>query len=131
MGTLSAYGAAMSGEETRIHLNGMTPGELALLRDIAEVVAEKTVEKTLTAIGLEPTDPIASQALFGALRKIATDAADPEKFKDDEWTRRWRTLTQGAFGKAFITAIGLAVYGGLHALWSGIKAIMPSGPPPH
>lgn len=99
-------------------------GDVALFKDIADAAAEKAVEKTFTAMGLDPNDPIAAQRDFVVLRELAQNANDPERRADDEWTHRTRVRMEGAFGKAVITAVGLAVLSAGHAIVAGAKAII-------
>lgn len=120
----------MSDSERQIYINNLSPGDLALLKDIAEVAADRAVKQMFNSMGIGD-DPMASQELFGALRKISKTMADDEYMADAIWTRRTRLLMNGAFGKAFFTAVGLAVVGGAHALWSGLRGLMPPGTPPH
>jgi hypothetical protein len=108
------------GIENRIHLNNLSPGDVALLKDIAEAAADKAVAKAFTSMGIDYNDPIASQALFGSLRRMS----DEDEEADRAWTRRTRMRMEGAVGKAIMSAIGLAMVGGAHAMWHGIKAVI-------
>jgi hypothetical protein len=113
------------GTERRQHIQDLSPGTLALLRDLAEATSEKTVRNFATVIGV-PKDPIEAQEMMAALRKIAKRLDDPEVIADTDWTRRTRRRTEGAFGKAVAAAITVAVIGGLHALVAGTRALLPA-----
>lgn len=108
----------------RLHVQNLTPGDVALLKDIAEAAADKSVAKMLTAMGLDPANPIGSQDLFGVLRDIAMRARDPEHLKDQEWMRRTRQRSEGMVGKVLVTATGLVVVGAMHTLWMGLRSLL-------
>lgn len=110
--------------DNRIHIGSLAPGDVALLRDIAEVVADKAVAKAFIAMGLDPEAPLDAQRDFSALRRLAVKMEDPEFAADQQWARNRRLLEKGVVGKAIITAIGLSVIGAAHALWTGFKAIV-------
>lgn len=116
--------------ENRIHIGELSPGDVALLKDVAEAAAEKAVNKCLIAMGLDPNDPIKAQEDFSIMRYVGEKIRDPEFKEDLAWLRRSRTLSQGIFGKAFMTAVGLACVGALNALWQGLMSIVrhPPGP---
>ena len=102
----------------------LSPGDVALLRDLAESAAEKAVSKTFLAMGLDVNDPISAQRDFGVLRDMTSMLKDDEFHRDLEWTRRTRKLHDGMVGKIVYSSIGLAVLGAANALWTGIKALM-------
>ncbi len=117
-------GEDREGSQPHHQISRWSAGDVALFKDIADAAAEKAVEKTFTAMGLDPSDPIEAQRDFVVLRDLAKRANDPERRADDEWTRRTRLRMEGVFGKAVVTAVGLAVLGAAHALIEGAKAII-------
>src|SRR5262245_2233874 len=101
-------------EEGRINIGDLKPGDVALLRDVAEAAAEKAVNKTFIAMGLDPSEPLKAQRDFNFLRDLVHDK---ELAADMSWLRRSRQRSEGIVGKAITTAVGLAVLGALHAIW--------------
>jgi hypothetical protein len=113
--------------EDRIKIGDLSPGDVALLKDVAEAAAEKAVNKTLLAMGLDPSDPIKAQQDFSIMRYVG-DKVREDEFKEDlAWVRRARKRSDGIIGKVLLTAVGLGVVGALHALWQGIKTFVGSG----
>ncbi|MDP2410339.1 MAG: hypothetical protein Q8M26_08640 [Pseudolabrys sp.] len=107
-------------EESRIHIGDLKPGDVALLRDVAESAAEKAVAKTFIAMGLDPAEPIKAQRDFSFLRDLVHDK-DLEA--DMSWLRRSRKRSEGIVGKVITTAVGLAVLGTLHAIWEYARTL--------
>ena len=108
-------------EESRIVLGDLKPGDVALLRDIAEAAAEKAVSKTFIAMGLDPEEPLKAQRDFNFLRDLVHDK---ELDADMQWLRRSRQRSEGLIGKAMATAIGLAVVGAVGFLWDGFRMFL-------
>jgi hypothetical protein len=104
--------------ESRINIGDLKPGDVALLRDVAESAAEKAVNKTFIAMGLDPSEPLSAQRDFNFLRGLVHD---DELRSDMDYLRRVRKRSEGMAGKAINTAIGLAVLGSLHAIWEYAK----------
>lgn len=113
----------------RVHIGEMSPGTVALLRDVAEEASEKTCRRWFEAMGLDPNNKIESQAMFSVLRDLPATIRDPDYKADRDWLRRTRKLSEGAFGKAILTAVGVGVVGALHTLWKGLQAFWPTPPP--
>lgn len=114
--------------EDRIRIGQLSPGDTALLRDLAEAAAEKAVNKCFVAMGLDPGNPIKAQEDFGVMRYVVERVREPEFKEDLTWVRRTRKRGEGLVGKALITAVGLSVVGALHAIWAGIKVIAGTQP---
>lgn len=108
--------------ESRIHLEGLKAGDVALLKDVAEAAATSAVEKTFIAMGLDPKDPIAAQKDFSYLRDMTSRARDQALADDMNWLRRTRLRCEGISGKVIMGVVGVATVGGLGALWEGFKA---------
>lgn len=111
-------------DESRIHIEGLTPGDVALLKDVAEAAAEKAVKKTFTMMGLDPNDPIKAQEEFSLMRYVNAKAQDAELKDDLSWLRRARKRSDGVIGKAILSAISIGVAGALMAFWLGFKVIV-------
>lgn len=114
--------------EDRIKIGDLSPGDVALLKDVAEVAADNAVKKWLVAIGIDPNNPVKAQQEFTTMRYVIEKVHDTE-FKDDlSWLRRARKNSEGIIGKAVLTAVGLSVVGAVHAMWQGLRAFL--GQPP-
>jgi hypothetical protein len=96
--------------ESRIHVEGLKPADVALLKNVASEAAEQAVNKTLVAMGFDPSRPFEAQ-------------------KDAQWIRATRERCEGTVGKAVLTIVGLLILGGCTALWTGFKAMLPGGHP--
>lgn len=88
-----------------VHIGEMSPGTVALLKNIADEAAERTVRRFSTAMGIDPDDPMRAQRNMAFL---------------DKARERW----EGATGKVFLTVLGVAVLGAMHAAWAGFKSIV-------
>lgn len=95
----------MSEGHSRIHIEGLKPADVALLKDVAEAAAEQAVNKTLIAMGLDPAKPFDAQA-------------------DMIWLRATRERCEGAAGKAFFTVVSLLVVAVVAAFWAGFKTYL-------
>jgi hypothetical protein len=91
------------GEDGRIHIGDLRPADIALIKSVASVAAAHAVRDTLTALGIDPSEPFAAQA-------------------DMVWLRTTRTRCETAAGKAILAIIGLIVAGAAGAFWIGFKA---------
>lgn len=109
-------------ENSRVHIEGLSPGGLALFRDIAEASAKSAVEQMFVKMGLDPSQPLVSQRHFQLLRELAEHGE--EDVKDRLFTRRWRGYSEGMVGKGMLGVLGLAVAGAVNAFWIGFKAAM-------
>ena len=67
------------------------------IKHLAEVTADKSVQKMLVAIGIDASDP-------ESIIKMQADFAH---------LRMWRESTEAVKRKAYLTAIGVLVAGGL------------------
>jgi hypothetical protein len=115
--------------ENRLHIGSLGPGDIALLKQVADSSAKEAVLQTFIAMGLDPTDPIGTQGVFSALRDIAKEHATEESKADRSWTRTTRLRSEGIIGKALLTAIGIAVWGAAQSTWAGLSALLHSLPP--
>jgi hypothetical protein len=115
--------------EDRIRIGELSPGDVALLKDVADAAAEATVRRMLIAMGLDPNNPINAQEDFSLMRYVNDKVRDPEFKQDLAWVRRARKASEGIFGKIMLTAVGIAVAGGLTTFWQGLKAVMRTAPP--
>lgn len=113
-------------ENSRIFMDGLQPGDVALLRDVAELAAEKAVNGAFERMGLDPKQPLKAQRDFNFLRDLTHDR---EFGADVEWLRRARKRSEGMLGKAMATAVAIAVVGAVHALWTGALAVFGGGVP--
>lgn len=98
------------GRYDRIVIGDLSPGDIALLKNIADEAAERTVHRFSTAMGLDPHDPMTAQ-------------------RDMQWVRKTRERYEGIHGKAIMTVLGIAVLSAIQALWVGVKTMV-GGPMP-
>lgn len=110
--------------EDTVHGYDLSPGDLAMMRDIAEVAAKETVKQMFVTMGLDPKQPIVSQRYFNVLREITENEEDDEHQADIAWTRRTRKMTDGVGGKALVIAMTVAVGGALHTFWIGLQKVI-------
>lgn len=90
-------------DDKRIHLgNSLTPGDIAMIRDIVDAAAEKVVTKRLIAIGIDPDKPIQVQSDMMFLR-----------------SRREMKERGGSHAMIGVISVIITVVGIL--LWSGFK----------
>lgn len=118
---------AVTGEEmseNRIHLGNLGPGDVALLKQVAEEAAERAVHRTFMAMGMDLDDPLRSQRDFAILRDFSEKVSDSEYRADLMWVRQTRTRMDGMLGKAVLTAVGIAVVGAAHTIYAGAMSII-------
>lgn len=96
--------------DSRIHIEGLKPADVALLKMVAVEAASQAVTQTLTAMGMDPSKPFDAQ-------------------KDMMWLRSTRERCEGTIGKALLTVIGLVIVGSVAAFWAGFKAFVTGGSP--
>lgn len=100
--------------------NEISPGVLALLRDVADEAADKASRKWLLLMGVDPERPLETQQAFGVLREITGE----ESRADRVWVRKTRSRAEGIVGKAVMTLVVISVGGAAHAAWAGFKGIL-------
>ncbi len=110
--------------ERRDFINGLTPGHLALMKDVAEAAATAAISRALTAVGIDTNYPLESQRVFATLRRIAERLDNEDATADADWLRRTRKRTEGVFGKAIFTAVAVSVASGLYAMMQGIAYLV-------
>ena len=101
----------MTDRNDRIRIGDLGPGDVALLKNIADEAAERTVRRYSTAMGIDPDDPLRAQ-------------------RNMQWLDKTRERYEGIHGKVIITAIGIAVAGAAQAAWAGFKTILTNGQVP-
>ncbi len=82
----------------------------ALINDVAEQAADKTIERTMTSFGIDVTSPIEVQADFRFIRAM-------------------RETWQSTKSRSWFVAIGLMVTGFFSFFWAAVKASVSGGPP--
>lgn len=92
--------------ESRIHIDGLRPADVALLKTVASEAAQQAVSQTLTAMGLDPTKPFDAQA-------------------DMQFLRATRQRCEGAIGKAIITVVALIIVGAIGMFFAGVQSKIP------
>lgn len=97
--------------ESRIHVGDLKPGDIALLKDVAEQAAELAVKRTFITLGMDPEKPIAAQ-------------------RDFAWVRATRERSEGLWGKIILSLVGIGVVGATSAFWIGFQNLVGKGPHP-
>jgi len=118
-------------EESRINVAGLSPGDVALLKSVADAAAESAVKRMFVSMGLDPEDPINAQANFNFLRNLNERNDDPEAQADAIWVRKARLRSEGMIGKAVSVAVGAAVLNLIYLVGKGVASLLPPLPPPH
>lgn len=113
--------------DPRNHVGRLQPGDIALMKDIADATAKEVSKAMFTAMGLDTTKPIEAQQTFAALRRIAERMDSPDRQADDDWVRRWRPRTEGAFGKVFAAIITLCTVGAGTSIVAGARTLLSKG----
>src|SRR5581483_10655975 len=89
-------------------------------REAAREAAQQAVRETLLAIGIDASDPLASQRDFATLRQLVAMVSDPDYRKDWEHVRWWREFTENVKMKGVAYATGVVITGLLAALGYGL-----------
>lgn len=110
--------------EDRILLGSLGPGDIALLKQVADEAAIRAVERMFTAMGLDYNDPIQSQRSFAILRDFSEKLIEDEYREDMYWVRQTRTRMNGIIGKGVLTAIGIVIAGAVHTLYVGAMTLL-------
>jgi hypothetical protein len=96
--------------EGRIHIDGLKPADVALLKQVASEAAELAVVKTFIAMGIDATKPLDAQA-------------------DMLFLRSTRQRCESIGFKAVLTMMGLVMAGAAGLIWVGFKTSMKSSLP--
>lgn len=91
---------------------------------IAEQAATAAVERTLLAIGIDPSDKIKAQSEFMRMRSAASLLEDAEFTRDMAHLRRWRLAMEKVQSGSFAATISFIVLAALGALWLGFKDLV-------
>lgn len=91
--------------ESRIHIEGLKPTDVALMTRIAEEASNAAVRKILVQMGIDPDNPMDAQ-------------------RDMVWLRATRMRCEGATGWAAFAVISLVIGSIGSALVVGIKSMM-------
>lgn len=117
----------MAQDSSHIHISGVDPGTVAMLKNVADEAAERTVRRWVLALGINPDDPIAAQESFSALREISK----PENRAALEWAKKTQARAEGVVGKALMTAVAIGVLGAAHWTWDGVRDFIMGFPGPN
>jgi len=97
---------------------------LTRMTALAEAAALSAVEKTLIAIGIDPTDKLKAQSEFFRMREAAALIAEDDFIKDMAHLRRWRIAMEGVQSRSMTATVGIIVAGLLGALWIGFQNVV-------
>lgn len=85
--------------DSRIHIDGLKPADVALLKSVASEAAEQAVNKTFVAMGLDPSRPFEAQA-------------------DMQWVRATRKRSTSIWDKVVLTIVGVVSIAATSAFWN-------------
>lgn len=111
-------------DHKNVFVGNLGPGDVALLKQVADEAAKKAVHDAFMVMGLDIDEPIISQRDFAILRELSTNVSSQEFRSDLIWVRHTRLRMEGFFGKAMLTAVGVAVAGAMHSLWLGVATLL-------
>ncbi len=92
-------------EDSRIHIDGLKPADVALLKAVASEAAEQAVNKILITMGMDPVGWRDAQA-------------------DQLWLRKTRLRCEGGGWQATAVLIGVIVAGAAGVFWTGFKQML-------
>lgn len=98
-----------------------------VMEQVAAAAARAAVKDALTALGIDPNNPLEAQRDMAALRELRDTVTDEEYQRDMLHLRRWRKAMDGVQDKGTLTAVGIVTSGTIAALWLGIKTLISSG----
>jgi hypothetical protein len=98
-----------------------------VMEQVAAAAARAAVKDALTALGIDPNNPLEAQRDMAALRELRDTVTDEEYQRDMLHLRRWRKAMDGVQDKGTLTAVGIVTSGAIAALWLGIKTLISSG----
>ena len=93
----------------------------------AAEAADKSVARTLTALGVDANDPFGVQKDMQALRELRGMLSSDDFKADMMHLRKWRKAMDGVQNKGMLTVVGLAITGVGAALWIGFQAMLQGG----
>lgn len=96
----------------------------ALIRQVAEEAARRSVQSTLTTLGIDHNNPIEIQQDMASLRELRALLHDEETRKDLAYLRSWRIAMSKVQHRGIFTLVGVAVAGLCAALWAGVKLLV-------
>jgi len=92
-----------------------------LIEETAECASKKVLKDTLTALGIDASEPFQVQKDMAALRELRVLLEDPEIQKDLMHLRKWRVNMETVQSRGLTKAVGLLILGALVAIGYGIK----------
>lgn len=113
----------MTGQEkNHLNISGFGPGDIALLKQVADESARNVARELFIAMGLDINNPLDAQRSFLMLRELSTGNG----FREDmTWVRKRRRRGESIIGKGITAAVGLAVVGSLSTFWTGLRSLFP------
>lgn len=96
----------------------------ALVQQVAEEVATRTVERTLISLGIDQSNPIEVQQDMASLREIRKVMDDPEFQQDLLTLREWRISLNNVKSRGMMTLVALVVSGLAAIAWMGFKTVV-------
>lgn len=91
------------------------------IETIAHSAAKQAVHETLLTVGVDTSNPIAAQKVFGALNDLVQRFSDKETQADMAQLRSWRQGLENFRGKSLMTIAGLATAAAVAVFLAGLK----------
>lgn len=91
------------------------------LEAMAHSAAKQAVHETLIMMGVDTSNPIAAQKVFGALNDLVQRFSDKETLADLTHLRNWRVGMENVKGKSIMTIVGIITIGAMGVFLAGLK----------
>lgn len=95
-----------------------------VIRQVADQAARQAVTEVLTALGLDPKNPIEAQRDMATLRLMRDTIVDEDYQRDMLHLRRWRRAMDSVQDKSLTAAAGILTSGILAALYLGFTEFL-------
>lgn len=91
------------------------------LEAMAHSAAKQAVQETLMTMGVDSSNPLAAQRIFGTLNDLAQTFSDKNTQADMAHLRAWRTSVENIKSKTVMTLAGIATASAIAIFTVGLK----------
>lgn len=95
-----------------------------VIRQVADQAARQAIKDVLTALGIDPDNPIEAQRDMATLRLMRDTLVDEDYQRDMLHLRRWRKSMDSVTDKGTLAIVGALTSGLLAALWLGLQELL-------
>lgn len=95
-----------------------------VIRQVADQAARQAIKDVLTALGIDPDNPIEAQRDMATLRLMRDTLVDEDYQRDMLHLRRWRKSMDSVADKGTLAIVGALTSGLLAALWLGLQELL-------